>query len=325
MRKNDMYSETESMADKITKVTGSNRSSIKYVGIAVLCVFLFFILKPFTIIQSGSKGLKFSFGEIHNVVLPEGLNWKIPIYQTIEELTIRPMQLDFQVPVGPDGAITTDNQTIGATLTLFYKYKPSELVSLWQDTGLENIKAILKKTTESSFKFEIGKYTIFDVAPIQNKIQIDTFTAIKTFVSKYPIEVTELRITNYDWPDSFETQIVETMKMAQKVKQKAQDLLVTEQEAQKQVKQAEAKKQALVLESEGRKIAAGNDAEAKKLEGEGIRKFNESVEKNMVLELKLRELDIEKMRVQKWNGQYVPNNMYGPIPFSHGGMQPPPK
>ena len=36
--------------------------------------------------------------------------------------------------------------------------------------------------------------------------------------------------------------------------------------------------------------------------------------KNMELEIALKELEIEKLRVEKWNGVYVPINNYGPIP-----------
>ena len=38
--------------------------------------------------------------------------------------------------------------------------------------------------------------------------------------------------------------------------------------------------------------------------------------KKMELELKLKQLEIEKLRVEKWNGVYVSTNNYGPIPVS---------
>jgi len=36
-------------------------------------------------------------------------------------------------------------------------------------------------------------------------------------------------------------------------------------------------------------------------------------------ELAFRELEIKKIEKEKWNGQYVPNNMYGPIPVNTVG------
>ena len=144
---------------------------------------------------------------------------------------------------------------------------------------------------------------------------------MKAKMAEYPIEITEVKILNYDWSDVFDAQIEQTMTKTQEVKGKAQELLIAEQEAQKVVKTAEANKQALITEAEGEKEAARLNAEAKALEGEGIRKYNQSVQANMNLELKIRELEIAKIKAERWNGQYVPTNNYGPIPVQLGNVQ----
>lgn len=113
------------------------------------------------------------------------------------------------------------------------------------------------------------------------------------------------------------------MNRSQQVKQKEQELLIAEQEAQKQVKVAEATKTALITQAEGDKEAAALRADAKALEGEGIRKYNEAVALNWGIELKKIELENERLRINRWNGVYVPTNNYGPIPVQTGNMQPP--
>jgi len=294
---------------------------IKWGVIGLVILILVFLLKPFTVVNSGNRGLRFTMGKLHNVILDEGIHFKIPLLQTIKEVTIRPIELKYEIVVGQYGAITKDNQNIGADITMFYRYKPEQLVEMWRKIGEENMKNINKASIKQGFKKEIGEYTIFEVAPIQEIIRANILEQIRIALNEYPIEVTELKITNYDWPDSFEKQIEQTMERAQQVKQKEQDLLIAEQEAQKQVKQAEAKKTAMITEAEGAKEAARLMAEAKALEGEGIRKYNQSVQQNMGLEIELRKLEIERIKAERWNGQYVPNNMYGPIPVSHGGVQ----
>lgn len=97
--------------------------------------------------------------------------------------------------------------------------------------------------------------------------------------------------------------------------------MVAEQEAQKQVKEAEAQKTAMITVAEGEKESAKLKAEAKALEGEGIRKYNESIQKNMELEVKIRQLEIDRIKAERWDGQNVPNNVYSPIPLSTGGIQ----
>ena len=232
------------------------------------------------------------------------------------------METQTNIGVDSEGAITRDNQTIGATLTLFYIYKQGEFPKMWKEYGEEKLKSIILKSTVEAFKANTGKYDIFALPMSQDSIRAKTFKQISNMVIGYPIQVTELKITNYDWSDDFDNQVKQTMNRSQEVKQKEQELLITEQEAQKKVKNAEADKTALVTTAEGEKIAAVLRAEAKAAEGEGIRKYNESVRQNMQLEIELRKLEIEKIKAERWNGQYVPTNNYGPIPVQTGGIQP---
>lgn len=287
----------------------------------VVILIVLTIFKPFNIVPADSLGLKFTLGKLQDKTLDPGLNFKMPIVQSIRSFSLRPMQVDMTVEVGPQGAITKDNQTVGAFLTTFYKYTPEELVSMYSDYGENQIKSILKTGMMESFKAAIGVYDIFSIAINQEAIQKAVIASLKTKMSVYPIEVTELMIQNYDWSDAFDAQIEETMKKAQQVKQKEQDLQIQNLEAQKKVKIAEADKQALILAAEGDKTAAQLRADAKALEGEGIRKYNESVQKNMELEVQLRKLEIDKIKAERWNGQYVPTNNYGPIPVQTGSIQ----
>jgi len=152
-------------------------------------------------------------------------------------------------------------------------------------------------------------------------------------LKQYPVILTDMKLTNYDWSDEFDKQIALTMEKAQQVKQKDQELQITQLEAQKKVKEAEAEKTALITKAEGEKQATITAAEAEKqaailgadakaAEGEGIRKYNQSLAATLEIQLQLRKLDIEMTRVQKWNGQYVPNNRYGPIPVdTKGGIK----
>lgn len=287
------------------------------VGVTALLVTLSCV-----IINSDERGLKFTLGEIEEVELAPGPHFKIPFFQRIEAITIRPMLLDKKVEVSAEGAITKDNQTIGAQMSVYYTYNQGSLVSMYKNIGQEKVMDILNKTILESFKAEIGKYDIFSLPMSQDDIQAKTLTQIRSKTSAYPITVTELKITNYDWSDEFDTQIKATMEKAQQVKQKGQELLIEEQEAQKKVKQAEAEKTSSVTRAEGKRDSAKLEAEAKELEGKGIKKYNEALKQNMELEVQLRKLEIEKIRAEKWNGQYVPTNNYGPIPLQTGGILP---
>ena len=288
----------------------------------VAAILLILALNPLVIVRSGYHGLKFTFGSVQKKELTPGINIRIPIIQEVKSIDIRPQQENMTIEVGTNGALTKDNQTVGSTMTFFFKYKPGELALMWQSFGSDQIAQIVSKSAAEAFKSVIGKYEIFDVPTKQTQIRNEVMKLVIERLANYPVDFTDLQILNYDWSESFDLQISQTMERAQKVKQATQDLLITEQNAQKQVKEAEAAKLATIAQAEGEKAAAILLAEAKMAEGEGIRKYNESIEKNKALELEFRRLEIEKIKAGLWDGAYVPNNMYGPIPVNtQGGVQ----
>lgn len=279
------------------------------------------MINPFKVVDSTERGLKFRWGAIQDTVLQQGIHLRIPIMEKIKVVSIQPIQLDHEVQVGSGGAITKDNQTIGADLTVFYKYKQNELVKMWRDVGKENLNNIITQTLRESFKAVIGQYDIFKLPLSQDEIRTKVWGEMQSKLSGYPIDVTELKIVNYDWSEQFDAQIAETMQKAQQVKQKEQELLISQNEQQKKVKEADADKQSMIVRAEGEKEAAKLQAEAKALEGEGIRKYNESVAKNWDIELRKMQIELETKRIEKWNGAYVPTNNYTPIPFENGALQ----
>jgi regulator of protease activity HflC (stomatin/prohibitin superfamily) len=291
------------------------------IAIPIIVIFTILLFRPFEIVRAGNVGVILTLGKVTNATNP-GLVWILPLFQSVVSVTTQPIQVDQKIDVGPSGAITKDNQTVGASMTFFYKYKPDQIKSVYQDYGLDRLTAIVATSGTECFKNEIGGHAIFDIPINQAKIQSAVLANIRSKLTSYPLEITELKIVNYDWSEEFDKQIQETMHRAQQVKQKEQELLITEQEAQKKVKTAEADKEALIKTAEGEKAAALLRADAKAAEGAGIKQYNQSVQANMELELKIRTLEIERIKAEKWDGAYVPTNNYGPIPFSTGALQP---
>lgn len=293
------------------------------VGIVVTLLLLILTIAawPFVIIRQEEKGLVFNVGKLQQETLQPGFHVITPFVQDVEKVSIRPQQLDFEVEVGAGGAITKDNQTIGADLTIFYKYDEQKLIEMWTNPGPVQLKSLAASALRESFKEVIGEYTIFDIATSQAEIRSKVNVKLVDKMKAYPVSITELRVQNYDWAESFDAQIATTMQKAQMVKQAEQDLLFAEQNSKKQVKEADAQKTALIVKAEGEKAAAALRADAKALEGEGIKKYNASIAQNLDVQIRLLELEIEKARIDKWNGAYVANNNYMPIPFNYGTTQ----
>ena len=273
-----------------------------FVAVVVLLVF-----RPFTTVKSTERGVVYKFGAV-NSKLGEWLHFVIPFVESVKKIPITPQEMDLELPVAENGAITKDNQTIGANISIFYRFNDAEILDLAKNYGVDIVKQKVQKDTLEAFKQAIGQNTIFDVAQNQEKIRSQVKKMTNEKIGEYPVVIDDIKISNYDWSEEFDNQIASTMKIAQEAKQQEQQLKKVEIEAQQAVKKAEANKEAERL-----------NAEAMELKGKGVRAYNDAItsnQRNMELEIQLKKLEIEKIKAEKWNGQYVPINNYGPIPVS---------
>lgn len=285
-----------------------NYTWLKWVIGLAIAVVVFAILNPFTTVKSTERGVVYKFGAVSSK-LGEGLHFVIPFIESVKRIPITPQQMEIWIAVGDNGAITKDNQTIGADMTVFYKFPDTEILNIARNFGTEVLQQKIKKDTTEAFKQAIGSITIFDVAKDQEAIRAKVKEVAIAKLGTYPIVIDDVKISNYDWSEQFDQQIAQTMKIAQEAKQQEQQLKKVEIEAQQAVKKAEANKEAERL-----------NAEAMELKGKGVKAYNDAItsnQRNMELEIELKKLEIEKIKAEKWNGQYVPINNYGPIPVSY--------
>lgn len=304
---------------------------LRFVVAPAVILLIMVFMSPFIIIGPTERGVVVQLGEVQDRILQPGLHFRLPVVQSIKKYPVTPFEFSHFIAVGADGAITSDNQTIGVKLNLYWSYKPDAVTMIARQYTKDSIESILKSSLLASVKATLGRYTIFDLAKNQTKLSAEAFNELRMITEKYPIIITQLNLTNFDWSDSFDKNIEETQNKAQQVNQKEQELKIADLESQKQVKIAESERLALIAKAEGEKqqkilIAQGDleaaklAAEAKIVEGEAIRKYNEKIAQNLNVQIKLKELENEARRIERWNGQYVPTNNYAPIPVQSGSI-----
>jgi len=279
----------------------------KSVAAAVIGVTLLIVaIGAFTIIGPTDRGILHTLGKPSQEVLTPGLQFKLPLVQRIKKWTVVPKLYRVNVGIGDDGAITKDNQVIGATIRLQYAYDEARLYEAATKFDRSTIERGIEALSVASLKAVIGNYTIFDVAVNQDTIVRQVGSRIKDNIGQYPIIISQITLENFDWSDNFDKQIQETMAAAQKVKRAEQEANIAEQENKKKKIVAEATAQAAIAEAEGRYKAAELDAKAEIERARGKSEANRMLQQNLAVEIKIRELDIEKLRAERWDGRQIP-------------------
>lgn len=270
-----------------------------------------------SIVDATERGIVVTMGKPGKEILQPGLHFKAPFVQSIETYDLTPVEYEKSFSVGQDGAISKDLQTVGVTFTLYWKYDENKIPDVVRNYKTrDSIYQPISTAVKSALKNEIGKYSIEEIIANQNIITENVRKQFSSEIEYLPIVITDFKIGNYDWDDSYDKMIKETMNRKQQVEQMKQDVALAEQAAQKQVKEAEARRQAAELDAQAAIAKAKGEAEAKRLEGEGIAAYNRSVAQNQALEIKLKELEIQKIHEEKWNGELVPT--YIPLTAAGG-------
>jgi regulator of protease activity HflC (stomatin/prohibitin superfamily) len=289
----------------------------KLVAGIIVAILIIIFCWPFTVVNANERGILYMFGEASNKVLDPGVHLHAPIVGKIKTWRITPNKLAIDIPIDNGGAISKDNQIIGARLIVYWNYDPAKLydaATKYTDSSIENLIA---SQANASIKTVIGSYTIFDLAANQETIGSKVQQSIASQVANYPVVITQLNISNFDWSAEFDTQIQATMNAAQQVKQAEQKANIAEQENRRLSIEAEAQAKASIAQAEGRLRTAELDAQAAVARANGERdaaiakatgdaESYRLMQTTLATQIRIRELDIELERAKRWNGVEVP-------------------
>jgi len=297
---------------------------------AVVVVFLIVtVFSAFSVVDPTERGVKVTFGKVSEEVLQPGMVSHMPFATEIRKVSMVPQKIEMEFLENQNGAITKDMQTVGSQVQVLWKYQESRVLEVVKSYRQEIVEAAIRQAAVSSLKETIGDYTIYELVENQDKISPKIQDILVEKTAKYPIEIIQLTITDWDWSDAFDRQIQETMQKTQEVKKAKEELSLTETNSKKQVAEAQARKEAAALQAEQEAntakvradqelyaaqkradqqlYAAEKSAEAKKVEADALAYYNAQVAKNYNVEIKLKELEIELERAKRWDGRQVPN------------------
>ena len=259
--------------------------------IVVAAVFLVGSLS-FSIIPTGSTGVKSTFGQIDAHTLHSGFNWKIPIAQNIA--VVNNKQQDVKFDKNKIWSETSKRTAIYyKDITVTYQINPEKSAWIYANvTDYENnmiSQAIVSSGIKSASK------TLSD-ADATNRAKIEPLvlrhiqTAVDEKYGAGVLHINKVVIANADFDESYSKAVAE--------KQKAQ--LAAEKQAienEKNIKAAEAK-------AKIKKTNAQADADALKIKSEAQAEANKKVSSS------LNDDVLTKQYIEKWDGK-LPNTVAG--------------
>ncbi len=230
-------------------------------------------------ISEGYIGVKYRFGKIVADDLQPGLNFKLPLVETVSRVDIRE-----QIYESSTSAYTRDTQTVeNLQFKLNYYYDQSQLSNIIRNIGIGNVESkLVIPQLMSIVKNEIGQFRAEELIQNRTVVQENIEDKIGESLQQNGIIVTAFALENVDFEDGFEEAVrakvvaeQDALKMQNKTKE-------TEELARQTVIQAEA------------------EAESQKIEAEA-QAYNIQVIQE---QLNASPQYLEYQKIQKWNGQF---------------------
>lgn len=234
------------------------------------------------IVDEGNRGVLTRNGAFVEVKGP-GLDFKIPIIDSVTHMEIRNMRIEVPVSV-----YSSDTQQYAAAVSVNYDLNPAEVERIFKSEGIDYADRRLKPLVETTLKEVAGKFSAQRTIQERDVFGAQVRDAIREQASGYGINVTEVQVTNIDFTDQFEGAIEDAMLAKAKVEEERNILEQKRIQAETRVVEATAQANARREEAQGEADAVRFAAEAEAVrieqigeaESEAIRKKADALRNN---------------------------------------------
>lgn len=235
------------MADNTYVNVGKNGGKIKRIIIAAVVIFLILIfgLGSFTIVSPGHTGVIVTLGKVSDSVLEEGLHFKIPLIQSVEQIDNRVLKTEVE-----SNAASKDLQTISSKVSINYRVNRSASAEIYKNVGSDFTNVIVNPAMQECVKSITAKYTAEQLIANRAVVSTEMEEAISQKINPYGLSIEVFNIINFDFSEEF-NKAIEAKQTAQQAALKAeQDLARIKVEAEQTVEKARAEAEAYKLKNE---------------------------------------------------------------------------
>jgi len=287
---------------------GNMGKGAPWIFILLAIGFGIFVLKPFTIINSGEVGIKVNTGKFEQEALPAGLHFYIPVLQKIIPVNTRIRLITYSnVSTGALGdsyrgfegglrrnpAISVLDKrglTVNIDIAVQYRLKAESAPATIEKWGSSWEEKIINSKVREVVRDVVGQYTAEQLPEMRNEIAAAIETKVKESVDELPnqpVILTSVELRTINLPTKIKDQI-------ERVQIAKQDVTIAEQQKEKAKQQAQKAAEIAKGEAERNRIEAQGEADKIRIEAEEQAKANTLISRSLTPEL----LELEQIKTQ---------------------------
>ncbi len=254
---------------------------VKYaIGFLVLAVVAMVFRGGLIVVPAGHRGIVFNkMSGIRQQALGEGFNLIIPVIEQVAYMDVRIQKDSYD-----SSAASKDMQVVHTKVALNYHPMPEAAPKIFQEVGVGYSERVIHPAVQEAVKATTARFTAEELITRREDVKKLIRELVEHQIKDRHIKVDELYITDFD----FSRQFAEAIESKQ----------IAEQQALKAKRDLDRIK----IEAE-QKVASA------KAEAEGLRMQKEAITPQLI---QLRQVETQKLAIDKWNGVMPSVMMTGP-------------
>ena len=197
-------------------------------------------------IPSGYRGVLITWGKVEDRVLNEGLNFKIPFSQTVILMNVQ-----IQKAESTESTASADLQEISATIAVNYRLNPNKVNEIYRDLREDYLIRVIKPNIEESLKATTALFRAEELVTKRATVKGTFDDILAERLALFNIQVVSVSLTDFQFSPSFSDAIEAKVTAEQQALVSKNELEKIRYEAQQQIIQAEAAKNATIRRAEG--------------------------------------------------------------------------
>ncbi len=224
------------------------------VKMALVLVILMILLGGFVLIGAGEKGVVLRFGAVQDRIMSEGLNFKIPLIESVEKIDVK-----VQKEQAAASASSKDLQEVRTTVAVNFHIVPDKVNRLWQTIGGDFKNRIIDPAIQEAVKATTAKYTAEELVTKRQLVKDDITQVLGLRLSKEFLVVDEVSLTDFHFSESFSAAVEAKVKAEQEALTAKNRLEQVKYEAEQRVTQAKGEAEAIRIQVEAIRVQGGKE------------------------------------------------------------------
>ena len=255
--------------------------------ILIILLILFIVSwGSFALVPAGHRGVVLLWGSVEKRIMGEGLNFKLPIAETVITVDVKVQPHPFK----EIEAASKEYQMVKMTGMMNFHIDPAYVNDLYQKVGLDFAPKVIDPAFNDFVKEVVPTYPIGEILPKREEIRQRAMKKLGDNLSRYHIIVDDIYFANIRFSPEYERAIEAKQVAQQQVETQKQVLAQREIEAQQKVATAKGEAESILVVAQGQ--AKANDA----------------------LSRSISSILVQYKSVEKWNG-ILPQVSGGAVPL----------